>query len=114
MKFATLLVSTLIVIAILIPGRNLPDVALGDFDKLIHVAMFSVWAIAMRFDLYPKRVSWLLVFLTGLVFSGMTEILQLKVEGRSFDVYDIAADAVGLLAGLLTAGPVVRWIKKSG
>jgi VanZ family protein len=97
----TIIVSILIVIAVLIPGPNLPDVSIGGFDKVIHIAMFLAWAIAVRFDFRSRSFNSRVVFLAGILFSLMTEILQLLVEGRSFDIYDMAADAVGLLAGLL-------------
>ena len=112
MKYATLLVSVLIIIAVLMPGSNLPDVNIGGFDKLIHFGMFAVWAIAVRFDFGTKLFPWILVIVTGLLFSGLTEVLQLVVEGRSFDFYDMAADALGLMAGLAVSGPVVRQLKK--
>lgn len=112
MKYATLVVSILIIIAVLIPGGNLPDVSIGGFDKLIHFGMFAVWVIAVRYDFTHKPFPWLLSFITGLLFSGLTEVLQLVVEGRSFDLYDMVADTLGLLAGLLLSGPVVKWVNR--
>ena len=54
MKYATLTVSILIIIAVLIPGSNLPDVNIGGYDKLIHIGMFFTWALAVRFDFEPE------------------------------------------------------------
>ena len=104
---ASIIVSVLIIIAVLIPGPNLPDVSIGGFDKVIHVVMFLTWAIAVRFDFRSRSFSAWVVFLTGIVFSLLTEILQRLVEGRSFDIYDMAADAVGLLIGLLIGKKVL-------
>lgn len=112
MKYATLIVSAFIVIAVLIPGGNLPDVGLGGMDKAIHIGMFAVWAIAVRYDFNTKPFPFLIVFVAGLFFSALTEVLQLVVEGRSFDLYDMAADAVGVLAGVLVSGVVLKgWDK---
>jgi VanZ family protein len=113
MKYATALVSILIVIAVLIPGSNLPDVGIGGFDKLIHVAMFGTWAVAVRYDFNIKPFPWLFTFFVGLLFSGLTEILQLVVEGRTFDVYDMVADTIGLVAGLLVSGPILKKVHRS-
>lgn len=111
MKLATVSVSVLIVIAVLIPGEDLPDVGLGGFDKLVHVCMFIVWAVAVRYDLNTKAFPWLLIIFSGLAFSALTEVLQLLVEGRTFDLYDMVADAIGLACGLLISGPLVKWIR---
>jgi VanZ family protein len=112
MRYATILVSVLIIIAVLVPRRNLPDVNIGGYDKLIHMAMFAAWAIAVRYDAKEKSFRPMQVFMLGLGFSVLTEILQLLVEGRSFDVYDVIADALGLAIGLLISGPVVTSLKK--
>ena len=112
MKFATIVVSVLIIVAVLIPGGNLPDVNIGGYDKLIHMVMFAAWAIAVRYDFSNSRFRYVLVFFMGVAFSALTEILQLLVEGRSFDLYDMAADAVGLVVGLLIGGPLVRWVNQ--
>ena len=112
MKYATLLVSLLIIIAVLIPGSDLPSVSIGGFDKIVHIAMFAVWAIAVRYDFNAPRFKYFLVFACGLVFSVVTEVLQLLVEGRSFDLYDMAADAIGLIIGLLLSSTVLRAVNK--
>jgi VanZ family protein len=112
MRYATLLVSVLIIIAVLIPGQDLPDVNIGGYDKLIHMVMFAVWALAIRYDLHPKPFRFFPMLLAGLALSVVTELLQLLVEGRSFDLYDMAADALGLVAGLLISGPIVKRLRR--
>lgn len=110
MKFLTLIVSVLILIAVLIPGSNIPDVNLVGVDKIVHICMFSAWAVAMRFD-FPGIKPWL-VFILGMLFSLFTEVVQLFAEGRSFDLYDMVSDAVGLVVGLLLAKPVIKLINR--
>lgn len=112
MRYATLLVSVLIIIAVLIPGRDLPNVNIGGYDKLIHIVMFAAWALAIVYDLHPKPFRFFLLLLAGLAFSAVTELLQLLVEGRSFDIYDMIADALGLIAGLLISGPIVKRLRR--
>lgn len=112
MKYATILISALIIVAVLIPGPNLPDIRIGGYDKLIHIAMFAVWILAVRFDYGRKPFPWLLIFAAGIGFSALTEVLQLLVEGRTFDYYDMAADTVGMILGLAVGRPVVRWLHK--
>jgi hypothetical protein len=109
MKYMTIVVSTLIVIAVLIPGSDLPDISIGGYDKVVHLAMFAAWAVAVRYD-FKSRFRIPIIFCAGLLFSVITEALQLLVEGRSFDVYDMIADAAGLIAGLLISGPLLRLV----
>jgi VanZ family protein len=112
MKYATVIVSLLIIIAVLIPGSNLPDVSLGGLDKIVHIGMFATWAVAIRYDFYNKGFKFLPLFLAGLAFSLLTELVQLMVEGRTFDVYDMLADAIGLLIGLLISGQILKLVSK--
>src|SRR5688572_7320147 len=106
MKVLAIIVSVLIVIAVLIPGSTIPDVSFVGVDKFVHIAMFSCWAIAIRYD-FPSVKPWL-VFVFGIVFSLFTEILQLFIEGRSFDLYDMVADGAGLLLGLIFTRPATK------
>lgn len=112
MKSATIVASVLIIIAVLIPGGNLPSVGIGGFDKMVHIGMFALWIVAVCYDFSLRSSHYPLVFAVGLVFSLTTELLQLLVEGRSFDWLDMAADAAGLLVGLLICRPVLQWIER--
>ena len=113
MKYATLLVSILIIIAVLIPGGNLPDVSMGGYDKLVHLAMFLFWALAVQYDFGARPLSRQVMYLfSGIAFSVLTEVVQILVEGRSFDIYDMIADIVGLIVGLLIGRPVVEWLSE--
>lgn len=112
MKFATTVVSILIVIAVLIPGKDLPDVNIGGYDKLIHMLMFATWALAVRFDFRNRPWSNFAVFGAGVLFSLVTEVMQILVEGRSFDLFDAAADAAGLILGLALSRPFLSVVDK--
>ena len=111
MKF-TIVVSVLIIIAVLIPGNNIPDPGIGGLDKFVHIGMFTTWTIAVIYDFNPQRIQFLFVFIAGTTFSLLTEVLQILVEGRSFDLYDIFADFAGLVLGFLVSGPIIRFIRQ--
>jgi VanZ family protein len=104
---STTVISILIIIAVLIPGSKLPGVEIVGFDKVVHLGMFATWAIAVRYD-FPSRYKVLFIFIAGLFFSFLTEVLQLLAEGRSFDIYDMVADAVGLIIGLLVSRRILK------
>ena len=112
MKYATTIVTILILIAVLIPGSNLPDVNIFGFDKVVHVGMFGLWAIAVRHDFNSPEFKFFVAFIVGLSFSLLTEVLQILVEGRSFDVFDIVADAIGLGTGFAASGILLRWLTR--
>lgn len=76
--------------------------------------MFAMWALAVRYDFHAKPFKFFVIFSAGVLFSVLTEVLQILVEGRSFDIFDMLADVIGLIIGLLVSGPVVRWVKQFG
>lgn len=94
---------TLCVIAGLsIPGQDLPQTSLLQFDKLIHVGIFVVFAwLWMRAIDSITRMRAGGVFAFGVIFAIMTEIYQgmLPFE-RSPDPLDAMADTVGILIGI--------------
>jgi VanZ family protein len=97
-------------IAVLIPGSTIPDVRFVGVDKLVHISMFLAWAVAIRFDFQSVK-PWL-VFVLGIVFSALTEVVQLFTEGRSFDFFDMLFDGVGLLIGVLISKAVIKIIHR--
>ncbi len=107
MKYwCTIAVTLLILIAVLLPGSAVPDVGNFGLDKIVHFLLFFAWAIAIRFD-FPS-LNKILVFVIGIVFSCFTEVLQLFTEDRSFDFFDMLADAIGLATGLILSHLIIR------
>lgn len=109
-KTPTIIVTILILIAVLTPGSNIPAVGFAGIDKPVHIIMFFTWTIAIRLD-FPALKP-LVVFLLGMAFSFFTEVLQLFAEDRSFDLYDMVADAIGIIIGLLLSKPVVKLVRQ--
>jgi len=102
----TISITLLILIAVLLPGSAVPDVGNFGLDKIVHFLLFFAWAVALRFDF--ASLNKILVFVIGIVFSCLTEVLQLFTEDRSFDFFDMLADAVGLATGLILSHLVIR------
>ena len=113
-----LIISTILLI---LPGAAFPKEDWLDriwFDKWVHVAMFfimvTLWCMAFRkYDApnsYLKKtfvIVMSLCFFYGIV---MEYIQGSFISHRSFDVGDIAADAVGCVAGWWYSSG--RYIKK--
>jgi len=100
-RVATILTSALVLAAILIPGREIPDIGFAGMDKAAHFIMFWGWALALRFDFRGfARRPWNLIALGAVAAIG-TETAQLFVDGRSFDPRDMAFDLAGVAVAAL-------------
>jgi VanZ family protein len=110
MKYlATLFITILILVAVLLPGSKIPSVGFSGIDKVAHFTLFYLWSLAVRFD-FSQNFKWVIAFLVGLMFSYLTEVLQLFVEGRAFDYYDMITDSIGLSVGLMTGNFILKII----
>jgi hypothetical protein len=103
----------LIFFLICLPQSNVPDIELWWIemikpDKLIHAIMFGVQAFLFILP-YKKGKTEPKVFRRNTIFIGIivafwglvTEYIQLKVPGRSFEWMDWLADSVGVMLVLI-------------
>ena len=82
------------------------DVSLPNFDKLAHGAAYGLLGFLLafgffkllRFSLKTKQGG---VILTGVILGILDEVHQIFVPGRTPDPLDVAADAVGIVLGLI-------------
>ena len=89
-----------------VPGRDLPEMPAENFDKLVHVA---VYAILGALCVHAVRATWrvgapmaaLLAVVLATAYGVSDELHQMLTPGRSADVHDVMADAVGATAGAL-------------
>ena len=85
-----------------LPSSNLPQVTVS--DKLCHAAAFAGLAFLLAWAL-PNRggrmrhVVWAGAIALG--YSCVDELTQNFVPGRTCDIWDLAADAVGIFLGIL-------------
>jgi VanZ family protein len=107
----SILSSVLILVAVMLPGSQIPDVHLTGIDKLAHIALFTLWSLCIRRD-FGASFRWPVALIAGLAFSWLTEVLQIAVDGRTFDWTDIVADAAGLLFGLLIGKYILQWLTR--
>jgi VanZ family protein len=91
-----------------IPGRSFPAYKIFSYDKVLHALVYSVLGslcfMAVR-RTWTMKTSWL-IGLSGLLVAiyGLTdEFHQIFVPGRSADLHDALADAVGGLFGAAVA-----------
>ncbi len=93
-----ILAGTAIGVASLYPRLQLPGVGEG-FDLVFHGAAYGVLVILG--GMLWRRLCWVAVAM--LVYSTLLEGLQYFVPGREFYLSDLAANMVGILAGLAIA-----------
>ena len=103
-----LLLVALVVVACLVPARNLPGTGIN--DKVEHGLAFMV--MALWFAGLTARRDYLYLLLALVALGGGIEIAQgLMGLGRNADPMDLLADSVGALAGLaLALTPLGRWV----
>lgn len=111
----------LVMVLICLPGSDLPKVddwfSLIYFDKWVHVGLFSVLGFLFMYPFLRsglgRKEKWYIVIKIAIatsVFGITTEFIQrFFVPGRSFDLFDWAADSLGALIALLFAR--IRFLK---
>jgi len=108
----------LIFILTSIPGKSIPKV-LGGVDKIKHLGAYFVLAFLLSFALkmqngYPK-ISKNSIFFTLLItslYGLLDEIHQIFIPGRHFDWWDLLADIVGSVLGILLVKIIISSIYK--
>jgi VanZ family protein len=87
-----------------LPGADIPPMFYGE-DKLIHafvfgiLGIFTLGAMKTRADGYRAFQPWLAVTLVT-AYGVLDEFHQHFVPGRTPDIHDVMADAVGGMLGI--------------
>lgn len=107
--------------AIIFTGTHLPSARMPHLhasDKLYHFIAFAGLAFLLCWAIPSSRVSWgkILLLAAGIAvgYAVIDELTQQFIPGRSCDIWDLAADSVGVLIGLVAysvARPIVSRIK---
>lgn len=100
--------TVVILTAVLWPGSQIPTTRLP-IDKLVHFLLFTGWTTAVVHDFNLK---WYKALIAGLLFALITELIQIPVEKRTFDVMDLIADGAGVLFGIANSAFIIRITKK--
>ena len=90
-----ILAGAAIAVASLYPRLQLPGVGAG-FDLGFHGTAYG--GLAILGGMLRRRLHWIAV--TVILYSTLVELLQYLVPGREVHLSDLAANVVGILAGL--------------
>lgn len=75
-------------------------------DYLLHVILFVPWMVLAKWrwkGIKGKKIFWF-ALAGGIVFAGITEVVQVFVPDRSFNVIDLLVNSLGIVAGALISG----------
>lgn len=114
---------SLVTLAVVLYATLWPDPAGADevmlfpgADKLIHAVMMGGLLSALLFDyrrsgkVFTRR-GIVLTAVSVIIFSGVDEVAQQAMQlGRTLDVFDFLADAIGVVIAAFTAPPVINAI----
>ena len=94
-----MLATVLLLTALLLPGSALPTKKPPVSDLVVHLVLFAGWLSFTGFDTGWFRRHPIRLAVVAVVFAIGTEALQLLVEGRHFDLLDIAFNIIGAAIG---------------
>lgn len=85
-------------------------------DKVVHLAIYFVFCWLTYRALFHQtkfsflaRHAFLIAFLLTCLYGYLDEVHQLYVEGRTYDLYDWTADALGGAFYVVVAHSALRW-----
>lgn len=92
-----------------IPGRAFPlSVTLFTWDKFLHVCEYFILGI-LASRAYSFKYNKIILSVFGIIFGCFDEIWQSFIPGRSSSYYDVIADGIGVICGIIT----FNFIKKN-
>ncbi len=97
--------------ALLMPGHYVPQPLFPNQDKVEHAVLFATLCLLWRWAGVPAGR----LFVCACALAALTEILQkLMGMGRSGDVLDACADAVGAAVGIGAWAAIARGCRPRG
>ena len=105
----SILWASAILVACLMPGKDLPSVTIFEFDKIVHFTLYLTLALMMYYG-WRKQNSFLSlhqntilkILLITSSYGFLVEVAQeLFTTDRHFDIFDALANASGAVAGSL-------------
>jgi VanZ family protein len=106
--------------ACLMPSDNLPGTSffarIPYFDKMVHFVMYFIFALFLMSGFsrqYGKTSAkaYIHSFILAFIFGVLIECIQEKV-GRNYNIYDMIANAAGIIVSLLLFNPI-KWILRN-
>jgi len=71
--------------------------------------LFCGWTTAIMVDF---NANWVKAIIGGILFALFTEVIQIPIEKRAFDLNDVLADTAGVLFAIANSTFLVRLAKR--
>jgi len=121
-RIPALIWTIVIFILLALPGNMLPSenhFTIPNLDKYVHIILFGSFVFLWSFYYLGKqdrnnssyRYSVIIFIVACLYGTAMEYIQKYFIPNRDFDIYDIAADIVGALAGFLFVRLTYSWFR---
>lgn len=81
------------------------------FDKLVHCGMFGFLSLVYGFERKIVKANIFNNIMTLVYFAFLTEILQKFTGYRTFDYFDLLADALGIIIGTILSSTILKKFK---
>lgn len=109
-----------ILIGCLTSGENIQNVDLPilSYDKFLHALLYFALLILWLFYFYISKTlnqnKYKLVFILCFVYGVIIEFLQhILTDDRTADIFDVLANTVGLILGMLTFKLAIKFTLKA-
>lgn len=104
-KYIAVTFQLLVTVMMLIPTSGSSYINLPHSDKIFHIAiygiLFVVWAMSCKVDRNRRYLLWTIVVLLTL-YGIIIELIQGEwIESRTSDIWDVIANSVGILLGMV-------------
>jgi VanZ family protein len=98
-----------VLVLMCLPGKDIPNIEVVYFDKLVHTGVFGLLAILFCWPFYnstfnnKERLQYFIKIAFAVSLWGLTTefIQKYFISGRAFDLRDWAADSIGALIAYL-------------
>ena len=102
----------LILIGSSIPGESVPTVFAYTWDKLLHVIeYFLLGVLGYRAFWNKNKYITINISIFGIFFGCIDEIWQSFIPGRYPSYYDVIADGIGVILGVITISMIKKQFK---
>jgi VanZ family protein len=116
-RFPALAWTLFIFILLALPGKMLPNenhFSIPQLDKMVHIILFGSFVFLWSFYFSTKesketlKGKYLRITVIACLYGSAMEVIQKYfIPNRDFDLYDIAADVAGAIAGYIVVKLVV-------
>jgi VanZ family protein len=90
-----------VLVLTLMPGEAIPNVPIFGIDKLVHFFIFGTLNLLMliAFKKQETKEYLKICFFSSIGYGILIEFIQPFVPGRTFSIYDMIANTIGVILG---------------